>query len=95
MADFGRRKRMKAEMIDGVLVPGWKIAQWVWTDRVRYFRAKKIEAAWRWTAAHLPRELRKWVVVNTASKVWVDENANPDEITYARMYDAVEPRSGR
>ncbi len=43
----------------------------------------------------MPREARKWVLVNTASKVWWERgNITPDQITYAVLYKEIEPRPG-
>ena len=44
-------------------------------------------------ARRLPRPVRLWVIVQTASRTGSD--VSPDQITYPMMHDALYERSGR
>lgn len=80
---------MKAEMIDGVRVPGWKMTYWVSTDRVRYGLVKRKEGFWRFIAFHTPTEWKRWVLVHCAVRA-MGANNGPDYATYKTMCDALD-----
>lgn len=48
---------------------------------------RKSENAVMWLALHLPRELRKWVVVMAAVKA-CGNTKSPAEISYPEMYES-------
>ena len=63
----------------------------VWSDWRRYrwgrFWTETVPLA---IARKLPRIVRKWVVIDVASRSWSEQNLSPDQITYDVMYRTVE-----
>jgi hypothetical protein len=57
------------------------------TIEFRYWLSRKVENSLIWAAKHLPKELRKWVVVMAACRACGDTKS-PSEIGYREMYDA-------
>jgi hypothetical protein len=60
---------------------------------IRYEIGKRVERFWMWVARHMPRELRMWVVVDSANYSIFnlhprpDGYAGPDGLDYQQIYD--------
>lgn len=85
---------MKAEMIDGVRIPGWKMTYWVSRHRIGYGISKRKERFWRFLAAHTPTEWQRWVLVQCAIRA-MGNDKGPEYATYATMCDTLDAASAK
>ncbi len=70
---------------------------WTRPVHLRYEASKRIERVALAIATRLPREIRKWVVVNAtneARRLYPDPTgyAGPDGLTYREIYDGAQRR---
>jgi len=62
--------------------------------RIRLFIRWRKQSAWMFLARIMPREARKWVLIQATCKVWERGGITPDQINYEMIYKAIEPRPG-